>query len=88
MATYTLTLNGLDARVTLDHGVNTVSAYGLTFDESADVVTETESRRFSGYCDSEIVYSIACDMLHTRRGIEAEDISDAVEALGLTCECE
>ena len=88
MRTYTLTINGLEARVTLEHGANTISASGIVFDEYSNIVTERDTLRYSGFCDAEIVYSIAGDMLTTRRRIEHEDVADAVQALGLTCTCD
>lgn len=85
MYKHTVTLNGLEARVTLDYGVNTVAAYGITFDESGDTVTETESRQFSGFCDQEIIYTLAGEMLATRRRIDWEDVYNAID---LECNCE
>jgi len=86
---YRITINGLDARVNVDHGAETVSAYGITFDENARIVTETRAyrSRYSGFCNACIVYDMAADMLTTRRGIEYDDVSDALEPAGLTCMC-
>lgn len=88
MPTYTIALKGLEASITLDSGAETTRAYGIAFDENGDTISETESRRFSGFCDSEIVYDIASELLTTRRQIESEGIADALEAIGLVCACE
>lgn len=81
-------MRGLDVSVSITHGINTASAYGLTLDENADVVAETDTRRFSGFCDRCIAYDIAGDMIATRRRIEHSDISDALDEIELECRCD
>ena len=85
---YRITINGLDARVNVDHGAETVSAYGITFDEDARIVTETRPARWSGFCDACIVYDVAGTMLATRRRIEYDDVIDALERAGMACTCD
>ncbi len=83
--THVIALHGLEARVTLSHGVHSVTAHGICFDENGDIVTETDGRQFMDYCDAEIVYLIADEMMTTRRQIESSDVWDA---LPIQCECE
>lgn len=95
MSTLVISVRGLEAHVNIEHGFQATSAWGIAFDEDADIVVETETRRFLGFCDYEIAYEVAGDMLAGRRahpaatrGIEWADISAAIEALGHACDCE
>jgi hypothetical protein len=89
VASYEIEIRGLDARVTITRGNETASAWGILFDENAEIVTETESTRYSGYCDAEILTAVVGEMAFSRRGIEWDDIHATVEALDLpACECE
>lgn len=88
MSEYRMTVKGLEARVFLTPNPFNVHTHGVTYDENAIKVAERGSVTYQGYCDWEIVYDVAGDMLHSRRGIEYDDIAAAVDALGLVCECE
>lgn len=83
--THVIALHGLEARVTLSHGVQSVTAHGICFNENGDIVTETDSKQFIGYCDAEILYAVADGMLTTRRRIESSEVWDA---LPIQCECD
>ena len=84
---YRITVNGLDARITIERGAEAARAYGITFDEHATIVADARPARWSGYCDACIVYDVASAMLVTRRRIECDDVADALERAGLTCMC-
>lgn len=88
MTNYRITLKGLEASITIEHGHETDSAYGILFDENAAIIRETESQRYSGFCDREITYSIACTLYDHARQVEPADIWDALSALTPECECD
>lgn len=89
MATHIVAVKGLEARVFILKGTpQGYPAYGIAFDEDANTVDETDTTMYGGYCHAEIVGLVAGDMLATRRGIEYADIWEALESIGLTCECD
>jgi len=91
MASYNFKIAGrmtIDATIDVHRGIETASAWGLAFDQDADVIAETESTRYSGFCDAEIVYSELHRLFAGRWGIESEDIASAVDSVLPLCECE
>lgn len=91
MATYTFTLAGritIDATIEISHGTETVSAWGLAFDGNADVIGETDSARYSGFCDSEVAYDELHRLINGRWGVESEDIAAAIDARMPACQCD
>jgi hypothetical protein len=86
-----VTLTGretIDACVNIDHDINTSVAYGLAFNDDGDVVAETDSTRYSGFCEAEIVYHELHRLIAWRWGIESGDIADALDMRGIMCDCE
>lgn len=91
MTDYTFNLSGriaVEAWISITRGTETATAFGLAFDSDADVLAETDSTRYSGYCDSEIAYHEVHRLLASRWGIESEDIAAAVDAQLPVCECD
>ena len=89
MSTHTIKLDGLDARITIERG-NPVGfpAYGIAFDEDANIIADFDSRTYGGYCTAEILERIAYMMFNKHRAIEYEQIVSAVESAGHECTCE
>lgn len=91
MTSYDFTLTGritIDASIDIHRGIETASAWGLAFDQDADVIADTDSTRYSGYCDAEIAYHELHRLFAGRWGIESEDIAAAVDAQLPICECD
>ncbi|MEV5068896.1 hypothetical protein MRBLMI12_000452 [Microbacterium sp. LMI12-1-1.1] len=91
MATHTFTLTGretIEARITIDPGIHTTSAYGLAFNADADTVGDTDSTRYSGYCPTCVAYHEIHRVIAGRWGIESEDIATAVDANMPPCHCD
>ena len=88
MSDHTITLKGLEARVFIDPGHETTGAYTIVFDENGDVVVVSESKRYSGFCTQEILYSQLGETIWSRRGIDYPDIADELERQGYVCHCE
>ena len=92
MSTFILTLPSragqLDVRIYVDYGINTAAAYGVAFDDNANVRAETDSSRYSGYCAAEIVYHETHRLIAGRWGVESGDIAAAVDSILPICECE
>ncbi|OJU44434.1 MAG: hypothetical protein BGN98_13700 [Microbacterium sp. 69-7] len=78
----------IDARVFITRGTSTAESYGIAFDEDGATIAETSANRYSGFCDAEIAYDEAHRLMAWRWGVESEDIAAAVDAAGLTCDCE
>ena len=81
MASYALNLTGripVELSIDVHWGIETASAWALAFNDDADVVGETESTRYSGFCDSEIMYAEAHRVIAGRWGIESQDIATAI----------
>jgi hypothetical protein len=84
----TFTLKGLEARVFLDYGVNTTGASAILFDEDANVISETESSRYSGFCTRCIIYSQLVKVYDYRRQVEPADIDNALYDADYSCNCD
>ena len=90
MPTYTLdNLRGLDLSITIEPSLQGYRGYGIAFDEDADIVGETASRLYIGYCIPDILASIAGDLTNGDDNMrDASDIFDALHAHGLVCHCD
>ena len=92
MTTYRLALAGratIDAHVTLAPGPHKIDAYGIAFNDDADVVAETGSTGYIDYCRACILYHELHRLIAGRWGIESQTIADAVETefpYGCTCD--
>ena len=89
MAFYRIELDGLDARITIDRG-NSVGypAYGIAFDEDANIIADFDSRTYGGYCHAEILAVMAHAMFNRHRPVEFEAVTYAVAVAGHECQCE
>lgn len=92
MSEHILKINTAEARITIDHGHETASAHGLAFDGEARIIAEA-TRRFSGFCDTEIISELLVELLFTRHVdgtvIDMPQISAALADAQLPpCECD
>jgi len=89
MSTHTIKLNGLDARITIERG-NPVGypAYGIAFDEDANIIADFDSRTYGGYCTAEILEVMAYAMFNRHCPVEYEAVTCAVASAGYVCTCE
>ena len=90
MNTYAIdNVRGRDLSITVDQSLQGYRAYGIAFNDDADIVEETESRQYIGYCTADVLVSIAGDLTNgdddTR---DATDIWDAINSAGLFCHCD
>jgi hypothetical protein len=91
-STHQFTLEGrlrLDARIYVTPGPHKIDAYGLAFDDGANIRAETNSTGYIGYCRACIAYHELHRLIAGRWGIESETIADAVEGRfphGCTCD--
>lgn len=81
-------LNGLEARIFVEPSSQGLRAYSILFDDNADVINETESIQYIGYCLSCVAYRVACDLFDYRKQVEPFAIADSLEADGLSCHCD
>ena len=84
MATITLPLPGADAWVTVEHGTETARAYGLIFDDDADVIADIPPERYSGYCTT----CILADTIDRAGIIPAATLAVALADNGHACTCD
>ena len=54
--------DGTELRVTTEPSLQGTRAWGIAFDENADVITETQSQQYIGYCHGCIVQSVVTEM--------------------------
>lgn len=88
MATYSLpAIAGIEPVVILDPAPQGIRAYGIAFDDDANMVAETASRLFIDYCDACIAHSIVHDMLDSL-GIAHVGTRDVLASAGLECHCD
>lgn len=86
MSNHNFKFRDFDATVTLDRGHESVTA-SIDVSFKGEQFGNFEPKRFSGFCDSEMVYDMLHTSLATRQQIEPVDIWEEVaEVLG-ECEC-
>lgn len=93
MSTYTIpTGDGEEARITIEPG-NSVGypAHGIYFNHNADIIAETRTTTYHGYCTQEIL----CQEIPRLLTILGRDVPDyevldymVTDATGLTCDCD
>lgn len=89
MSTYTLDgIRGLDLSITLEGTPQGMRGYGLAFNDDADIVAETESRHYIGYCRADVLASIIGDLTNVDPMQDAADIWDALNASDIHCHCD
>jgi uncharacterized protein YuzB (UPF0349 family) len=90
MTTYTLDgIRGLDLSITVEPSMQGMRGYGIAFDDDADIVAETESRQYIGYCIADVLASIAGDLTNGDDNMrDASDIFEAIGAAGIECHCD
>ena len=90
MTTYALdAIRGLDLSITIEPSSQGYRGYGIAFDDDADIVAETDSRMYIGYCIPDVLASIAGDLTNGDDVMrDASDIFDALHARGLICHCD
>lgn len=84
MAVYTFDdIRNLSLTIMAEPTTQGFRAYGLAFNDDADLVAETGSRHYIGYCTADVLASIMGDLTN------GDDIMrDALAAHGLTCCCD
>ena len=69
-------------------GAQSIGAWGMAFNDDADVIAETDTHQYVDYCESEILYHELHRLFAGQYGIESETIGYAVDETGLSCDCE
>lgn len=88
MATYNLPeLHGIEPHVVIEPSLQGSRAYGLAFNDGADVIAETDSRQFIDYCHACIAHSIIHELLDSLSTAHA-GLYDYLDAAGLPCQCD
>lgn len=92
MSEHILKIKPAEVRITIDRGQETATATGIAFDSNAEIISES-SRRFSGFCDTEIVSEMAVELVFTRHingvVIDMPQISAALAEVKLPmCQCD
>jgi hypothetical protein len=85
---------GANARVTIERGNSTgFPAHGFLMDDKANIVTETPSIIYGGYCHAEIVIKVILALLNDDdddddENLDWSDLEPLVADAGLECRCE
>lgn len=83
-----LSMNGIDATVSLRHTPNYVHASVFIDMPGTDFELSIPEVSWQGFCDIEIAYEMLCQHLSSRNGIESPDIwNELTETYG-ECECD
>lgn len=82
MRNYSIETNGYDIRIHITPGIHSISHYSYAFNDSADIVSETDSRRAIDDCDTCI---IASELVALNLGIT--EPYGILDSLGCECYC-
>lgn len=71
------------------HADYIVTIDGIAFDSEARTVAETDTQRYVGYCDAEVVGMVALQMTRDA-GFDVEwgSVDYALSVAGLACSCD